>query len=123
MSPEEPKPPPLRWNPPPPSRELDAEIALANGWTHGCKHAEHIPIPGLAQTSSQVQPPRYNRIIDAALSDLPTGRTATDTTLPEGVDAYVSTNTLQRSQLLRAISIISRIAIRIAIERQRKAND
>lgn len=54
-----------------PSRELDAEIALANGWRHD--HAMAYGGEFWQNPTGQIcpQPPRYTESIDAALTLVP----------------------------------------------------
>src|SRR5258705_13336342 len=59
-----------------PSRELDAEIALANEWTHERLPTDSRPWwrkPGARFTEQCLEPPRYTESIDAALTLRPKG--------------------------------------------------
>ena len=69
-----------------PSRELDAEIALANGWTHNIYDRPTFKDPS---GQPHALPPRYTESIDAALTLMPEGCTWEITT---GFEARVWPN-------------------------------
>jgi hypothetical protein len=55
-----------------PSRELDAEFALANGWLH-CTHPTGNHYWKSPRSQICPQPPRYTESIDAVLTLVPEG--------------------------------------------------
>src|SRR5712664_179299 len=102
-----------------PSRELDAEIALANGWRQ-LTHDLWRKGDNVAE-----EPPRYTESIDAALTLLPSWANCHGYDFgPNGADAYVSLNHVAEGHKLFEGSHASStaIALLIAIERAKENN-
>ena len=101
-----------------PSRELDAEIALANGWRQ-LAHDLWRKGDNVAE-----EPLRYTESIDAALTLLPSWANCHGYDLgPKAVDAYVSVNNVKEGhKLFEGYHASSpAIALLIAIERAKEA--
>ncbi len=117
-----------------PSRELDAEIALANGWTHQKLKPENgrggdsrpywrKPSETKYYIREEQGPPRYTESIDAALADVPKGLLVAITIWLGTTVVRLRTGTIldpATKEWEGSSRTTPAIAIRIAIERAKE---